>query len=273
MDSPNPDTLTELYCVLGDPIGHSLSPAMHNCAFGHHGLNAVYLAFQVTDLPAAVSSIRSLGIKGASITRPHKTRVMELLDTIDPTAADIGAVNTIINQNGQLVGKNSDSAGATDALLNQTAIEDKAVLIIGAGGAARAIGFGIRSHGGQVTISNRSAKAGKRLAADLAGAFRPYGELADERFDILINTTPVGMHPQSDACPVPDDILRPNLVVMDIVYNPLETRLLKAAARAGCKTVDGLSMFVNQGACQFEWWTGKKAPVEVMRQAVLENLP
>ncbi len=272
MDSRNPDTRTALYCVLGNPIGHSLSPVMHNRAFGHHQLNAVYLAFQVADLPAAISGIRSLNIKGASITLPHKTRVIELLDTIDPMAADIGAVNTIINKNGQLIGKNSDSTGATDALLTQTAIEDKTVLIIGAGGAARAIGFGIRKCSGQVTISNRSEAAGKRLATDLEGAFLPPGELAAEQFDILINTTPVGMHPQSDASPVAHDILRPELVVMDIVYNPLETRLLKAAARAGCKTVDGLAMFVNQGARQFEWWTGEKAPVAKMRQAVLENL-
>ncbi len=273
MDSRKPDTRTELYCVLGDPIGHSLSPAMHNRAFRHHGLNAVYLAFRVTDLPAVIAGIRSLDIKGASITLPHKTRVMELLDTIDPTAADIGAVNTIINKNGQLIGKNSDSTGATDALLTQTAIEDKTVLIIGAGGAARAIGFGIRKCGGQVTITNRSEAAGSRLATDLESAFLPPGKLAAKRFDILINTTPVGMHPQIEASPIPHDILRPELVVMDIVYNPLETRLLKAAARVGCKTVDGLTMFVNQGARQFEWWTGAKAPVAEMRQAVLENLP
>lgn len=273
MDSRKPDTRTDMYCVLGDPIGHSLSPAMHNRAFGHHGLNAVYLAFRVTDLPAAVSGIRSLGIKGASITLPHKTRVMDLLDTIDPTAAAIGAVNTLINENSQLVGKNSDSTGATDALLTQTAIENKSVLIIGAGGAARAIGFGIRKCGGHVTITNRSAASGNRLATDLGGVCLLPGELAGKRFDILINTTPVGMHPQSDASPVAYDILRPEMVVMDIVYNPLETRLLKAAARAGCKTVDGLAMFVNQGARQFEWWTGAKAPLEVMRQAVLENLP
>ncbi len=272
MDSRSPDTRTALYCVLGNPIGHSLSPAMHDRAFGHHSLNAVYLAFQVTDLPAAVAGIRSLDIKGASITLPHKTRVMELLDTIDPMAAAIGAVNTIINKNGQLVGKNSDSTGATDALAAQTAIADKSVLIIGAGGAARAIGFGIRKCGGQVTITNRSEATGNRLATDLAGVFLPPEELAAKQFDILINTTPVGMHPHSDASPVAHDILRPELVVMDIVYNPLETRLLKAAAQVGCKTVDGLAMFVNQGARQFEWWTEKKAPVEVMRQAALENL-
>ena len=156
--------------------------------------------------------------------------------------------------------------------MTRTAIEGKTVLIIGAGGAARAIGFGIRQCGGQVTITNRSEASGKRLAMDLGGVCLPPGELAAKRFDILINTTPVGMHPQSEASPVPRDILRPELVVMDIVYNPLETKLLKAAARAGCKTVDGLAMFVNQGARQFEWWTGTKAPVEMMRQAVLENL-
>jgi len=156
--------------------------------------------------------------------------------------------------------------------LTRTAIEGKTVLIIGAGGAARAIGFGIRKCGGRVTITNRSESAGSRLATDLGGVFLPPGELTAKRFDILINTTPVGMRPQIDASPVPQDILRPELVVMDIVYNPLETRLLKAAARAGCKTVDGLAMFVNQGARQFEWWTGAKAPVEMMRQTVLENL-
>ena len=272
MHRRHPDTRTALYCVLGNPIGHSLSPAMHNRAFACRDLNAAYLAFQVTDLEAAVAGIRALGIKGAGITLPHKTAVIPLLDDVDPAAAAIGAVNTIVNRNGTLIGKNSDSAGAMDALQAQTSIAQKSVLLVGAGGAARAIGIGIRSQGGRITITNRSTPAGEALAGDLGGSFLPAGELAAGGFDILINTTPVGMHPQTDACPVPLDILRPELTVMDIVYNPLETRLLQAAARKGCKTVDGLAMFVNQGARQFEWWTGVSAPVEIMHQAVLEKL-
>jgi shikimate dehydrogenase len=265
-------TDTALYCVLGNPIAHSLSPAMHNRAFAHSQLNAVYLAFPVTDIKAALTGIRALDIKGASITLPHKTPVMEYLDEIDKEAVNIGAVNTLINDNGRLIGRNSDITGAIDALHGQTAIEDKEVLIFGAGGAARAIGFGIRGSGGNVTITNRSAEAGEKLAANLGGAFLPARELPGGRFDILINTTPVGMHPAINASPVPFEILAPEMVVMDIVYNPLETRFLKEASRAGCKTVDGLAMFVNQGARQFEWWTGEKAPVEVMRQAAIDCL-
>ncbi len=266
------DTDTALYCLLGNPVVHSLGPVMHNRAFACSHLNAVYLAFRVTNLEAAVTGIRSLGIKGASITLPHKSRVMEFLDATDQTAANIGAVNTIINDSGRLVGKNSDTAGAMDALQEQTSIEDKRVLILGAGGAARAIGFGIHGSGGDVTITNRSAAKGKKLAADLGGTFLSFRDMPGGRFDILINTTPVGMHPGIDASPVPLELLKSEMVVMDIVYNPLETRLLKEASRIGCKTIDGLAMFVNQGARQFEWWTGEKAPVAVMKQAVRDCL-
>ncbi len=266
------DTATDLYCILGDPVAHSMSPVMHNRAFAHRRINAVYLAFEVSDLAAAVAGIRSLGIKGASITLPHKSRIMDLLDAVDPAAAAIGAVNTIVQTNGRLVGKNSDSAGALDALRQQTAIEQKAALIIGAGGAARAIGFGVLGEGGHVTITNRSTAPGEQLAADLDVDFRPLPEIASWQYDILINTTPVGMSPAVEASPVPSTMLTPGMVVMDIVYNPRETLLLKTAARAGCKTIDGLAMFVNQGARQFEWWTGEKAPVAIMRQAVIEQL-
>jgi len=271
MDS-RPDAHTALYCVLGDPIAHSLSPVMHNRAFAHRRMNAVYLALRVTDLEAAVRGLRALGIKGASITLPHKTRVMDYLDVIDPVAAAIGAVNTIVNDGGRLIGKNSDASGAVDALRAATAIAAKNVLIIGAGGAARAVGFGVRTAGGNITIANRSPEAGNELAAALDGASLPLAELAVDHFDIIINTTPVGMHPAIYASPVPNACFSTHMVVMDIIYNPLETALLKAAGHAGCRTIDGLAMFVNQGACQFEWWTGEKAPVETMRQAVMDKL-
>lgn len=272
MANRSADAESALYCVLGDPVAHSLSPVMHNRALAHHGLNAVYLAFRVTDIEAAIQGLRAMGIKGASITLPHKSRVMQYLDDIDPVAAEIGAVNTIINDNGRLIGKNSDVTGAVDALRAKTEPASKKILIVGAGGAARAIGYGVRNAGAQVTIANRTPETGVRLAADLEVDFLPLADLQQSRIDILINTTPVGMHPATAASPVPDAILSPEIVVMDIIYNPLETALLKAATRAGCRTIDGLAMFVNQGAQQFEWWTGRKAPLDNMRQAVIENL-
>jgi len=266
------DTHTALYCVLGDPVAHSLSPVMHNRAFAHLGLNAVYLAFRVTDLEAAIGGLRALDIRGASITLPHKSRVMAYLDDIDPVAAEIGAVNTIINEKGRLIGKNSDVFGAVAALRDKTDPAAKKVLILGAGGAARAVGYGVRSAGFRVTIANRSPEAGAALAADLEADFLPLADAIPDHFDILINTTPVGMHPAHAVSPIPDDSLSADMVVMDIIYNPLETRLLKAAGRAGCRTIDGLAMFVNQGARQFEWWTGREAPVNLMRQVVFEKL-
>lgn len=272
MSASAADTETELYCVLGDPVAHSLSPAMHNRAFAHHGLNAVYLSFRVTELESAIGGLRALGIRGASITLPHKARVMAYLDEIDPIAAQIGAVNTIINTNGRLIGKNSDVSGALAALRDKTDPAAKKILILGAGGAARAIGYGVRTQGARVTIANRSPEAGAALAADLEVDFLPLTEVIPDHFDILINTTPVGMHPAHEISPIPDDSLSADMVVMDIIYNPLETRLLKAAGQAGCCTIDGLAMFVNQGARQFEWWTGREAPVDLMRQVVVEKL-
>jgi len=272
MSASAADTKTALYCVLGDPVAHSLSPAMHNRAFAYHGLNAAYLAFQVTELEAAIGGLRALGISGASITLPHKSRVMDYLDDIDPVAAKIGAVNTIINTDGRLIGKNSDVSGALDALQDITDPAAKKVLILGAGGAARAIGYGVRTQGARVTIANRSSKAGASLAADLEVDFLPLADVIPDHFDILINTTPVGMHPAHEVSPIPEGSLSGDMVVMDIVYNPLETRLLKAAGQAGCRTIDGLAMFVNQGVRQFEWWTGLKAPVDLMRRAAVEKL-
>jgi len=272
MINQSADTDTALYCVMGNPVAHSLSPVMHNCGLAHYGMNATYLAFRVTDIETAIHGLRALGIKGASIILPHKSRVMRYLDDIDPVAAKIGAVNTVINDNGRLIGKNSDVTGALDALRAKTELATKKVLIIGAGGAARAIGYGVHTAGARVTLTNRSPQSGSDLATDLEVDFLPLADISTDSFDILINTTPVGMHPAVNAVPIPGGILCPGMVVMDIVYNPLETTWLKTAARAGCRTIDGLAMFVNQGARQFEWWTGRKAPVDIMRQAVIENL-
>lgn len=266
----NSDTV--LFGVMGDPVSHSLSPVMHNQALSEIGYNGVYLAFRVKDINAAITGLKALNIKGASITIPHKVSVIPFLDELDETAEKIGAVNTVVNRQGVLTGFNSDCLGAITALSEKTTIKDKNVVIIGAGGAARAIGFGIISEGGRVTIVNRTIPTGEKLARDLESEFHPLVELKKVNCQILINTTSLGMTPNTEATPIEEENLDKSMVVMDIVYNPLETRLLKEAESKNCVTIDGLSMFVYQGAFQFELWTGKKAPVNVMRKAVLNEL-
>ncbi len=263
---------TALYAVIGHPVGHSLSPLMHNRAFAHRGIDAVYLAFDVKDVAAAVAGIRALGIRGVSVTVPHKISIMAHLDAIDPEAAGIGAVNTIICRDGRLLGKNSDSAGAMDALAEATEIADRRVAVIGAGGAARAVAYGVRHRGGRLRILNRSTDRGRALAEEFEGEFQPLSEADLRDCRVLINTTPIGMRPQTEAIPIPADRLHPGLVVMDIVYTPLKTRLLALAEARGCTTVDGLAMFIGQGARQFEWWTGGPAPIRVMTEAVRDAL-
>ena len=263
---------TSLYAVLGDPISHSLSPVMHNSAFFHANYNGVYLAFRVEEIGKAISGIRALGIKGAGITIPHKVKVMEILDEIDDTAEKIGAVNTIVNRQGKITGYNYDSIGAVKAVKEKTKINDKSVAILGAGGAARAVGYGIVSEGGRLTILNRTKESGEKLAADLCSEFCPLEDFKKIKCDILINTTSLGMAPNLNKMPVEKKNLNKGMIVMDIVYNPLRTPLLKVAQNIGCTTIDGVSMFVYQGACQFELWTEKKAPVDLMRKTVLKAL-
>jgi shikimate dehydrogenase len=236
------DADTSFFGLIGNPVTHSLSPVMHNQAFAAIGYNAVYLAFRVIDLDSAIKGIKALNFKGVSVTIPHKVAVMEYLDEVEETAATIGAVNTIVNNNGSLIGYNTDCQGALEALRTKTAIQGK------------------------------SRTNGERLAADLQANFLPLNEWQPNRYEILVNTTPIGMHPETDASPIPGNDLSKEMVVMDIVYNPLETRFLKDAAARGCQTINGVDMFVFQGAYQFELWTGQKAPVDVMRKSVLEAL-
>jgi shikimate dehydrogenase len=266
------DSNTSLLGLIGNPVEHSLSPVMHNQAFAAVGYKGIYLAFKIIDLASAIKGIKALNFKGVSVTIPHKVNVIQYLDEVDDAAANIGAVNTIVNQNGKLIGYNTDCRGALEALKTRTAIQDKSVAVIGAGGAARAIGFGLASAGGRVTIVNRSRATGERLAADLKAEFLPLSDWQPHRYEILINTTPVGMYPETDATPVPKKNLSKEMVVMDIVYNPLKTRLLKEAEAQRCRIISGISMFVFQAALQFELWTGAKAPVAIMQRSVLEAL-
>lgn len=266
------DAQTFLYAVFGNPVGHSLSPVMHNKAFAETGFNGVYLAFRVTDIDAAMAAVRAIGISGISVTIPHKIAVMNSLDEIDDQARRIGAVNTVVNREGRLYGYNSDGQGAVRALQEKTAVQGADIAIIGAGGAARAIGFSMIDNGGRVTIINRSIQTGEDLAKDLGADFKSLADLKQIRADILINTTPVGMSPQTEDLPLSPELLREGMLVMDIVYNPVQTALLKHAKRMGCRTIDGVAMFVYQGAFQFKLWTGIEAPIETMRAAVYTAL-
>jgi len=261
-----------LFGVFGDPISHSLSPTMHTRAFAFSAYQGVYLPFRIDDIAQAVSAMKTLNMRGASVTLPHKIRVMKHLDRVDDMARKIGAVNTILNRDSILTGYNSDASGAVSALTERGSLRNRRVAIIGAGGAARAVGYGIIENRGRVVVVNRTEKTGRQLATDLGGEFCPLSEIQDIDCDILINTTPVGMFPHVDQTPVSASFFKRHMTVMDIIYTPIQTRLLKEAGAAGCETINGLPMFVYQGAFQFECWTGLPAPVEVMRAAVSEAL-
>ncbi len=262
------DQQTGLYGIIGHPLGHTLSPVMHNAAFSASGINAVYLAFESKRIEECLAGMRGLGVRGLSVTIPHKSTVIPLLEKVDDMAERIGAVNTIVNRDGKLVGYNTDAAGALKALEEKTKLEGKKGLVVGAGGAARAIGFILKERGVQLTIANRSSDRGERLSGALNCKFLPLKDLESFVADILIQTTPVGMYPAVEECPLSPRILNREMIVMDVVYNPLETKLLKKAKSIGCTTIDGLSMFIHQGAEQFRLWTDRVPPIDVMEQSV-----
>ncbi len=266
------DHHTVLYGVAGFPLGHTLSPIMHNAAFEATGVNAVYLAFETRDAEGCARGMRALGIKGMSVTLPLKSAVLPYLDHVDGMAEQIGAVNTIVNNNGRLIGYNTDAVGALKALQDVVDLSGMSCLIVGAGGAARAIGFVLRQEGARLTIANRSPGRGMELARSLQSPFVPLRDLLRIDADILIQTTPVGMFPHTGQCPVPEGLLQGGTVVMDVIYNPVETKLLKAARDHGCRIVSGLSMFINQGAEQFRLWTGVEPPLKEMTGVVKEAL-
>lgn len=259
---------TKLYGILGNPVRHSLSPAMHNAAFAAVGINGAYLPFPAPDIVAAITGVRALGVQGASVTIPHKEQVMELLDTIDPVAKKIGAVNTIVRKGDLLSGVNTDWLGATRALEEKITLQGRRVVILGAGGSARAIGFGMQERGAEFILSSRTELRGRALAEELGCPWIPLKETERLSGDVLVNATSVGMQPEVENSPVAQAILPRFRVVMDIVYAPLATRLLREAEGAGCQIINGLEMLLYQGVAQFEMWTGEVAPVESMRRAL-----
>jgi len=275
---------TKLCGVLGNPVEHSLSPAIHNAAFQKLGLNFVYLAFRVEDLAGAIRGIRALGnVRGFSVTIPHKVAVISYLDEVETTAKHIGSVNTIVAENGKLTGYNTDASGALRALQEAgVSLKGQKVLMLGSGGAARAIAFALGADAGvaALTILGVDEQERRGLVKDLRAKTSLQvedGPISQETLrrslkdsQIVLHCTPVGMHPQVNETSVPGSLLTPDLTVMDIVYNPLETRLLREAKEAGCRTIRGLEMFLNQAIAQFELWTGQPAPADVMR-TVMES--
>jgi len=268
---------TQLYGIIGNPVRKSLSPVIHNRAFGRMGVNAAYLAFEVGDITDALDAIRGLGIRGVSITIPFKTSVIPFLDELDALSAKIGSVNTIVNRGGKLIGHNTDHFGALKALEEKVHLSGKKVILLGAGGAARAIAYGLKERGCEVTIFNRSLERGARLAQELGYPYHSLSALSEmERStrdaDVLINATSVGMTPHEAESPFPKQLLRKGMVVMDIVYRPLRTKLLHEAEEQGCKTIDGLEMLAYQGAAQLEIWIGQSPDGRQIRADLHQSL-
>jgi shikimate dehydrogenase len=245
---------------------------MHNTAFKAMSLNARYVPILVKDLDGAIRMIRGRNIKGVSVTMPLKTTIMPHLDKVDAAAQIIGAVNTITNEKGELSGHNTDWTGIVCSIQEHLEIQGKTVAILGAGGAARAAAYAILRSGGTPVIFNRTLKKGEHAAMSLGCSFYPINQLSAVKADLLINTTPVGMDPHREETPVRKEDLVRFRWVMDIVYNPLKTRLGYETESVGCGFINGLGMFVHQGAEQIRIWTGLEPPVDLMAQVVEQEL-
>jgi shikimate dehydrogenase len=259
---------TALCGIILHPAGHTRSPQMHNAAYRAMGVNAAYVAFDVAPeaLAAAIEGMRALGLRQLSVSIPHKVAVMDLIDEVEETAQRIGAVNTITRDGDRLVGSNTDWSGAVRALERVCRLEGKRGVVLGAGGAARAVAFGLLESGAETHILNRTVERAKGLAEDLgATGAGPLEALADLEYDVLVNTTSVGL--RSEHSPVPGELLRSGSVVMDAVYDPEETRLLRDAQAAGATALEGKWMLVYQAAEQLQRWTGKDAPIDVLEEA------
>lgn len=265
---------TQMCCIIGNPVSHSLSPQMHNAAYKALGLNFRFVAFRVTDVKSAIAGIRALGIRGVAVTIPHKLEVMKYVDQVDNVAGKIGAVNTVINKNGVLIGTNTDWSGAVDALCEITRLRGKKVALLGAGGAARAIAYGLKQSSASVSVFNRNTDKAKQLAKDFA--LDDYFSLDQYRkirnFDIIINATSVGLHNQQpnektlESTIIPIEAMTPMQLVFDIVYSPRITPLVKMAKEVGCSIITGDRMLLHCVKRQFEIFTGHKAPTEILEK-------
>ena len=277
---------TKLCAVIGNPIAHSLSPAIHNAACNALDLDFVYLAFRVDDVKGALDGMRAMtNFRGMSVTIPHKIEAMKYVDEVVEVDRSIGSINTIINEQGRLIGLGTDGPGALKALFDAgVKLDGKNILMLGSGGAARAIAFTLvrNTQLSKLILMDVNEPMLQGLTSDLKTGTEASIESTTltndslthimEYADVIINCTPIGMHPQEDASLVPAGLFRSGQVVFDIVYTPLETRLLADARSHGLKVISGVEMFINQAVLQFRHFTGADAPVEVMRRVVMEKL-
>lgn len=277
---------TKVLGVFGDPIAHSLSPVMHNAAIRWLNVDYIYVPFHVLpkNLPEAIKGISAMGLAGVNVTIPHKEQVIEYLDEISERSAQIRSVNTIVNVDGRLRGDTTDGPGfIRSATAEWGKLDGCKALILGAGGSAKAVAFALAEIGCEIIVANRTRRRAVELVEGLnqvfeAGKFGAAGlseqELIDEMpgVDLVVNTTSVGMHPDVDSIPVPPELLHPRLLVYDLVYSPVRTRLVAEAEKCGARAMNGLSMLVYQGAISFEMWTGFQAPISVMEKAILNTL-
>jgi 3-dehydroquinate dehydratase / shikimate dehydrogenase len=263
---------TQVFGVIGDPIAHSLSPLLHNTAFAKLRINAVYLPFLVQDLRDFLKAVPDFGLRGFSVTLPHKQNILRHVQDCDALSGEIGAVNTVVvRRDGSLYGCNTDYVGVLRALEKKLSLPKSRVLILGAGGSARAAAFALARAGAAVAICARRDAAARELARAVAGEVVPRRALKAERFDAILNATPLGMHPRIGISPLHPSELHCR-IVMDLIYRPERTQLLKLAARKGIATVSGVEMFLAQGIAQWELWMKRRAPHQSMRQAVLGAL-
>jgi 3-dehydroquinate dehydratase / shikimate dehydrogenase len=263
---------TPVYGVIGNPIGHSLSPLLQNAGFQARRMDMVFLPFLVRELGDFLRSVGPLGIAGFSVTLPYKQAILRHLDDCDPMAAAIGAVNTVVVRGGgKLYGYNTDYVGVLRALERRIPLRGSRALIFGAGGAARAVAFALAQSGASVCVCARRAQAAKGLARAVGGAVVERSQLRREFFDAIVNATPVGMHPAAGRSPLEARELNCRLV-FDLIYRPRVSKLMQLATQRGIETISGVEMFVAQGTAQWEIWTGERAPVEAMRRAVLHAL-
>jgi len=277
---------TKVFALIGNPVSHSMSPAIHNGAFAELNIDSIYVAFQVEDVKSALAGMRALdNFRGMSVTIPHKIEVMQYVDEIPEVDRHIGSINTVVKEDGKLIGFNTDGPGALKAIVDAgVKLAGKNVLMLGAGGAARAIAFTLAQKGGikELVLLDINEDFLNNLTGDLRNgtdAIITPGALDSltvedhmASADLIINCTPVGMHPNEDATLVPDHLFRPGQVVFDVVYNPLETKLLRQARAKGLTVIPGVEMFINQAILQFERFAGADAPEELMRNVVMEQL-
>ncbi len=250
---------------LASPLGR----AMHEAGYCALGLAFTYVPFEVAELEGAIAGMRALGIRGFGVSHPFKQRVMPLLDGLESVAERIGAVNTIVNDGGHLVGHNTDWIGAMRALEETRPLAGQRVLLVGAGGAARAIAFGLRDRGAETTIANRDLSRGEALAAEIGARAAPFVETARASdYDVIVNATILGQRDGDVASPIPEGAIHAGQIVMDIVYKPVQTLLVEAARRRGALAIHGGRMLLHQAAAQFELYTGRVAPLDVMDAAL-----